>query len=124
MISTNIPIIEVDYGIANNFGTYIEVNKYLKKYPHLFNPVIEHELSHTDKVISAHDLKLDFYQNNNINSWDMLKFMFKHPKSFTQLAPFYWTKKKGFVYDLNLIVMYLIMIGVFTITIYIGSNYL
>ena len=117
-------IIEVDYGIANNFGNFIEINKNLKKYPHLLLPILKHELSHTDKFFSLKDFKLDFYEDNQINTFDMLKFMFKHPKSFTQVLPIYWTKKKGFVYDLNLIVMYLMMVFVFMGTIYFGLKYL
>jgi len=114
----------VDYGLANNFGNSIEINKNLKNYPDLLKPILKHELAHTDKLFSFKDFKLDFYEDNEINTFDMLKFMFKYPKSLTQIFPFYWTKKKGFVYDLNLIVMYLIMIFIFTVTIYIGVKFL
>lgn len=113
-------IIEVDYGIANRFSTHIEINKNLKKYPNLYNSILKHELSHTDKLFSFKDFKLDFYHDNKINSFEMLRFMFKYPKSFTQVLPVYWTRKKGFVYDINLIVMYLTMIFVFIGTIYLG----
>lgn len=113
-------IIEVNHGIANNFGSYIEVNKNLKKYPYLFNQVMKHELSHTNREFSLHDFKMDFFSESNVDTWDMLKFMFKHPKSLTQFLPFYWVKKKGFVYDLNLVIMYLIMICVFSGVLYLG----
>ena len=35
MQSSSLPIIEVNHGIANNFGTHIEINKNLRKYPGL-----------------------------------------------------------------------------------------
>jgi len=124
MTLNKLPIVEIDRGIANNFGTYIEINKHLRKYPNLLNHILEHEFSHTNKLVSFEDFKLDFIQPSKVNSFEMFKFMIKHPKSFTQLLPFYWTRKNGFVYDFNLIVMYLIMVFVFTLTIYLGGKYL
>lgn len=118
-----IEIRETEYGIANNYGSYIEINENLKDYPDLLRPVLEHELSHTNKAFSWEDFKLDFIDTTHTNRWQMVKFMFKHPKTFTQLLPIYWTRKKGFVYDLNLMVMYLIMSSIFIITIYMGVNY-
>lgn len=117
-------IIEVNHGLANNFGDYIEINKNLRKYPHLLSKILKHELSHTDKVFSFYDLKIDFLSDSNVNSFDLLKFMFKHPKSFTQLLPIYWTRKKGFVVDINLSLVYLIMFTIFMIVINIGTIYL
>ena len=120
----NLPIIEVDHGIANNFGTYIEINKHLRKYPKLLNPILEHENAHTNKKFSMEDFKLDFLMPQVIHYKELVKFMFKHPKSFTQLLPFYWIKQKGFVYDINMMVMYLMMISIFGGTIYFGGKYL
>ena len=110
------------WGLANRFSDCIELNKNLKKYPHLLKPILEHELSHTDKTFSIEDLKLDFTKNDKINEWDKIKFMFKYPKSLTQLLPIYWKKGKGFVYDLNLILMYLIYVAVFMSVIYFGCK--
>lgn len=124
MESNKIEIIDVNHGIANNFGTHIEINTNLRKYPSLLTPILKHELSHTNKLFSLHDLKLDFYKDSETNNWDMLKFMVRHPKSFTQLLPVYWSRKKGFVYDLNMLIMYLIMGCVFTSTVYFGGKYL
>ncbi len=120
---TNLSIVEVDYGIANNFGTHIEMNRHLKDYPTLYNPILKHELSHTDKIFSLEDMKLDFLQGSQVNNWELTKFMFQHPKSFTQLLPFYWTRKKGFVYDINMTVMYLIMFSIVSLSV-IGGMYL
>lgn len=120
---SNPKIVEVNHGVANNFGKYIEINKNLKKYPNLLNPIMKHELAHTKEFFSVHDLKLDFVEETGINNFEMLKFMFKYPRSFTQLLPFYWTRKKGFVYDINLMIMYLISISVFISILYIGGKY-
>ncbi len=119
-----IKIVETEYGIANNFGSFIEINSHLKEYPNLLFPIVEHELSHTDKFFTWHDFALDFTDKTKINRLEMLRFMLKHPKSFTQILPFYWTKKKGFVYDLNMMIMYLIMSFIFIGTTYVGVNYL
>jgi len=115
---------EVNHGIANNFGTYIEINKHLKNYPNLLAPILEHELSHTNKVVSMQDFKLDFMMTEAIRYKQLFWFMVKHPKSFTQLLPFYFTKKHEFVYDINLMVMYLIMSVIVITTIYFGGKYL
>lgn len=117
-------IIEVNHSIANRFDGYIEINKNLKKYPHLLKPILEHELSHTDKTWSLHDFKLDFLSNSNVNQWDLIKFMFKHPSSFLQLSPILYSKKKGFIIDINILLMYFIMLSVFVSTIYFGVKYL
>ena len=117
-------IIYVDHSIANNFGWYIEINENLKKYPELLKPILKHELSHTEKAWSLHDFKLDFFSNNHINHWSLIKFMFKHPKSFYQLSPILYSKEKGFVIDVNVLIMYLTMFAIFTLTIYFGVKYL
>ena len=70
------------------------------------------------------DFKLDFMMPLALHYKELFKFMFKHPKSFTQVLPFYWTKKKKLVYDINLMVMYLIMSVIFVTTIYFGGKYL
>ena len=123
MTSIELPIIEVNHGLANNFGTHIEINKHLRNYPELLNPILEHEFSHTDKAVTWQDFKLDFIMPQAIHYKQLFNFMIKHPRSFTQFAPIYWTRKKGFIYDFNLIVMYLIMFTIITSTIYFGVKY-
>ena len=114
----------VEHSIANNYGSFIEINRHLKNYPSLLKPILKHELEHSEKAWSLHDLKLDFFSNNKINHWELLKFMLKHPKSFFQLLPVTYSKEKGFAYDINLLVMFLSMILVFSLTIYFGVKYL
>lgn len=117
-------VIEVSHSIANRFDEYIEINKNLKKYPHLLQPIMEHELSHTDKTWSWKDFKLDFISNSNVNPFSLMKFMFRHPASFLQFSPILFSKKKGFIFDVNLFIMYFIMLLVFVSTIYLGVKYL
>ena len=97
----------VSHGIGNNFGDTIELNENLKKYPELHEKVLQHELAHTDAFFSKHDLKLDLL-NCGFDQWEMFKFMLRHPKSFTQFLPFYFSRKRGFVYDVNLCIIYLV----------------
>jgi len=99
-------IILTDWGIANNYGDFIEINRNLLKYPSLVNPIMKHELLHSDKTFSIYDLKHDLF-NDGIDNLELIKFMIKHPKTLTQLLPICWTKKKGFVIDINLSLIYL-----------------
>ena len=114
----------INHSIANRFSDYIEINHHLKDYPKLLEPILQHELSHTNKDFSWQDFKLDFFSTNDIDSWEMFKFIIKHPSSWLQLSPVIYSKKKGFIYDINLIILYLIMITIFTSTIYLGVKYL
>ena len=103
-------IIEVDWGIANRFqdGT-IEINKHLRAYPKLYFPIIIHELEHSNQSFSLYDLKHDINSEHKVNQIQLLKFMFKHPKSFTQILPFYYTPRRKFVFDINLCIIYSVM---------------
>lgn len=95
----------VDHGIANNFGDVIEINKELKKFPDLYQSVLEHELKHTKKLFSFSEFFMEF---KNIN-WGLFLFSIKRPKTWMQVLPFY-IKNKKLVYDLQLILFYLIAI--------------
>ena len=117
-------IVYVEHSISNNFGNYIEVNKHLKNYPSLLEPILAHELSHSEKSWSLHDFKLDFFSHNHINHLELFKFMLKHPKSFYQLSPILYSREKGITYDINLLIMFITMFLVFTLTIYFGVQYL
>lgn len=109
MSKPHIPIYKVNHGIANRFADCIEVNKYLPDYPDLYYPIIKHELEHTDKTFSLRDFKHDLNSESKINRIQLLKFMFKHPKSFTQILPIYYTKRRKFVVDINLLIVYSII---------------
>ncbi len=114
---------EVSHSIANRFDGYIEINKNLKKYPELLKPILEHELSHTDKTFTWHDFKLDFVSNTGVNYLQLIKFMFKYPKSFLQLSPVIKSKGK-FIFDINLFILHSLFILTFAGTIFAGVKYL
>lgn len=95
----------VNYGVANNFGDYIEINRELKKFPRLYKSVLAHELKHTKKPFSIGEFLMEF---KNIN-WDLFLFSIKRPKTWTQALPFY-IKNRKLVYDLQLILFYLFAI--------------
>jgi len=119
MIS-NMEIRYVDGGLANNFGNYLEINKHLKKYPSLLNPILIHELDHTDETFTIQDLYLDLSASYNINQFELIKFMVKHPRSFSQLLPVYYSKTKGWVYDINLSLSYITFISFISVAILMG----
>lgn len=105
----NLKIVETNWGVANRFDNEIEVNKNLSKYPELYKVVIEHELNHDNSFFSMKDFKHDVMPN--INLFAVLKFMIRHPSSLTQFIPFYYNKQRGFVYDINLILIYALSFG-------------
>lgn len=109
MAKPKIPIIAVNHGVANRFQDCIEVNKHLEKYPKLYFPIIKHELEHTDSFFSVKDFKHDINSENKVSQIQLLKFMFKYPKSFTQVLPFYYTPRRRLVFDINLSIVYLVM---------------
>jgi len=110
-------VIYNDWGIANNYGDCIEINRNLLKYPELYKFVMEHETKHTeDKSFNLNDLMVDIKDTFKvtqlkkiINLWF---FMFRYPKSFVQLSPI-WFKKGKIVLDLNLIIIYVIFVMLF-----------
>lgn len=95
------------WGLANRFGNKIVLNKNLKKYPKLHNTILQHELDHKNKGIK-HNLSHDFDSLGEM--WlEKTIFMIKHPKSFVQLSPIYFYKKRPY-FDLSLIIVYIIAI--------------
>ena len=102
---------EVKWGIANRFddGT-IEINHHLKCYPRLYNPILRHEIGHDDSVFSWNDLKHDLVPDNKLNQWELIKFMMHHPKSLTQLLPIYYSKERGFNLDINMSILWFLLI--------------
>ena len=118
-----IEIRDVDWGVANRFDDCIEVNRHLKQHPKLYRPIIEHELEHSEKIFDIEDFKHDITSSHSLDQFELMKFMFKHPKSFSQLLPFYWTKKRGLVVDINLSILYFISISVISLFVYFGLRF-
>ena len=108
-------IIYVDYAVANSFNDRIEINKDLLKYPKLYNKILRHEQSHTNKIFSFTDLLIDFH--NDIPSFQLLKFMVSRPKTWLQFFPIIKTKKGIFI-DANLLLIYLTAIFVFCVIVF------
>lgn len=108
---TRLKIRLTDWGVANNFGDYIEMNRDLKKYPKLYKKILRHELSHSnDGKYRFKDFNADFLQRQNIKRWDLYSFMLKRPKTWIQFLPFYYQPSKGFVYDISRILVWLVVI--------------
>ncbi len=111
MAKIKIPIVEVNHGVMNRFQDCIEVHKDLHKYPKLYHPIMKHELGHGEQAgFTLEDLKHDLNSESKVDRVQLLKFMFKHPKSLTQLLPFYYTKRRKFVIDINLTITYSVLL--------------
>ena len=84
-------IVDVEGGIANYFygekGSFIEVNKNLKKYPSLYKSVIAHELEHSKSKNRYFDFKIEFKDLSIKREWELLKFSLMHPKAIIQYSP-------------------------------------
>lgn len=98
---------EVDWGVANHFGDFIEIHKDLKKFPKLRNQILSHELRHSDKTFSFQDLKQD-WKDKTVPKWQLYMFMIRRPKTWIQFLPVYFQKDKGLIWDLNLILGYIL----------------
>lgn len=96
----------VEQGLANRYSDCIEIHKDLPNYPELYNPILEHELTHTDKKFSFKDLRLDITKTPGINYKELYKFMLKRPSTWVQWLPLWKHKERGFVFDLNLTIIY------------------
>lgn len=107
----NIPVKLVDWGLANNFGTHIELHRDLPHHPDLAIPILRHEYEHTDKAFSWKDFTLDLRRNKGINYIKLYSFMIRRPKTWVQFLPVYYMKDKGLVYDLNLLIIYGLMLA-------------
>ena len=108
----------IDYGVGyfctDNGKSWIELNRNLKKYPGLFQDVLEHELGHATgkKIDFIHDLK---YHLNPAVQFELLKFSFRHPRTFLSNSPIIFEKKGVGINWFNLI-----FLGIFLLIIFGG----
>jgi hypothetical protein len=93
-------------GLANCFPeqNYIEINKKLKYNKPLRDYIIKHELGHKKKFDLSHEFKINW---NIIPS--LLFFVFTTPSTWIDFLPI---QKKGnnIIYDLNLLILYTLVI--------------
>lgn len=106
-----IQIKECEWGVANHFGDFIEIHKDLTKFPKLRHQILKHELGHTDQAFTIHDLKHDL--KTDVDKKALFHFMIRRPKTWIQFLPFYYQRSKGFVWDPNLMLGYLLGIVIF-----------
>ena len=110
-------IIEVEGGIANFFydnkGSFIEVNKNLKKYPVLYKSVIAHELKHAESKNKYFDFKIEFKDISLKKDLELMKFSLRHPKAFLQYSPIVKDHNGEYAKDNFMLMLYLSFIIVF-----------
>ena len=99
-------LIETNFGIAYRYGKTIEINPVLKKYPKLYEKVLNHEIGHTQHK------KMDFWHDftsNSFLSWQGLKFMARHPIISLQLMMPVWFHNGELNWNTYLLVYYPIL---------------
>jgi len=106
---------EIEWGLSYHYGDYVEVNRNLKKYPELYNFIMEHEHKHSNsRGFTINDLLFDIEESFRWNNLKMVFktwiFMLKYPKSLFQFIPF-GLKEKKIVVDINRIIIY----GIFSL---------
>jgi len=93
------------WGLANNLGTHIEINKQLKYNKPLRDYIIKHELSHD---LNKFDLGHEFFSIN----WGIMPklfwFIITNPKTWIDFLPLQ-IKKRKLIYDTNMLWLYLII---------------
>ena len=106
--NNKLPVKYVNYSIANRFSDRIELNKDLKQYPSLHKAILKHERSHTNKEFSWHDFMLDLKGAGNRK--ELFKFIIRRPKTWIQFLPIYYQKKRGWIFDYNLMIIWGLML--------------
>lgn len=104
-------VIYTKSGLANNFGTHIELNKKLKKDKELKNFVLRHELGHKKEFDLNHEIKDGIFLLTKPKvAFKLLYLYFTTPSTWTDILPIQ-VRKKHIVYDLNLLILYIIAIS-------------
>lgn len=109
------------WGLANRFPDGIELNQVLKKNPRLHDSILHHELGHKKDNTFKQDYVHDLRPINKLSQKDLIIFMVKHPTTWTQLLPFYYSpKRKKIIYDLNMVINYSLVIGFIGLAFYLA----
>jgi len=87
-------IIYTSFGIASRIGDVVYLNKDLLDYPILCKALLKHEQEHTSGF-GIRDIVLDL-KGTHISpvKRQYYKFLFTHPKAFTQFLPIWVYDKK------------------------------
>ena len=98
------------YGIASRVGDKVYLNKDLLDYPILCKALLKHEQAHTSKF-AVRDIVLDL-KGTHISpvKKQYYKFLFTHPKSWTQFIPVWIYNKKIVVDPIMTFVWFLMLI--------------
>jgi len=102
----------IDYGIGNRVGNTIFLNKNLKKYPALYNAVLDHEKKHSGNY-SKKDFLLDFH-NRELRGvkGEYFRFILENPRSWINFFPIIKLGNKWCI-DISLTLFWLIMASFF-----------
>jgi len=100
----------VKWGLANNFGDTIELNKHLPKYPNLHYRILQHELHHDfKKKTTWKDLKHDIKSFATYDK-ERLIFFTTHPSAWVQLFPIWYSKERGIIIDDACLIMWAVIL--------------
>ena len=97
----------VTWGLAATFKDRIELNENLKQYPRLHNKILQHELKHLPGRYTIKDLKHDYTEKLDL---EILKFMFRHPKTFIQFLPL-WVHNGRLTISIPFLILWLLLTG-------------
>lgn len=92
-------VIYSDWGLANYYKDYIEINRDLKYNKKLRDYVIKHELGHKQGFDLLHEF--DFKKELFL----LFPFIIKHPKTWIDFSPIQLRNNK-IIYDLNILMLY------------------
>jgi len=114
MEETNKQIRYCQWGLANFYDNYIEINEGLKENKKVRDWIVNHEKGHKNSFDIGHELNILGMPISLI--W----FFITHPRTWIDLSPIQH-KNKIFLYDLNLIILYVILsiVGYFAWKVYL-----
>jgi len=106
MKKKQIKVIYTKSGLANNFGTHIELNEKLKHNKFLRDFIIKHELGHKTGFDLDYEIKdaLSLILKPKV-AFSLLYLYITTPSAYIDLLPIQ-IRKKQIVYDLNLTILY------------------
>ena len=121
-------IYEITYGIAyqvtDGKQKYIEVNKYLKEDPVLYEHIIKHEIEHMESKNKHMDFMMDVKQMLKFKHGARLfRFCIRHPKAFLCYSPILFDDGgvgiNLFALILNISILFIVGLALFILWAYI-----